>query len=409
MVLKNVVPNLRHLRAFRSVAFHQSISRASEEVFLSQPAITQAIAKIEKSLNVRLFVRRTDGVYLTDAGKLYLKRTERADTYLRKGINEALALSNSKKKKTFTKLDQLISGIQMRALIAVSETGNFSLAARSINVSQPSLYRAARDLEKLSEMTLFTKSRRGIDLTPAARVWARYAMLAFAELFQVQMEIEELKGIDTGRIVIGTMPLARSYVLPTTINLFTRKRPGVTINVIDGRYEELLHGLRHGDIDMLIGALRNPPPIDDVVEEPIFDDSLALIVRAGHPLESRKNITIEDLSVFPWITPRPGSPTREKFDAIFAEHLDLRPKSIIEASSLVLIRGLLMDSDRITILSAHQVRQEKEWGLLAVLPFKLTDTRRPIGLTTRQGWHPTTSQSKFVDALRTVGRDVGKT
>jgi len=405
--MKRTAPNLRHLRAFRSVAFHQSISRASEEVFLSQPAITQAIANIEKALDIELFLRRTDGVFLTDAGKLFLRRSERADYYLRTGVEEALAVSGAKKKNTFAKLDQLISGVQMRALIAVSETGNFSLAARSVGISQPSLYRAARDLERLSEITLFKKDSRGISLTPAAVVWARYAKLAFAELSQTYMEIEEFKGIDTGRIVVGTMPLARSYVLPSAINQVTHKRPGVEISVIDGRYEELLHGLRHGEIDLLIGALRDPPPIDDVVEEALFDDSLALIVRSGHPLENNENITIEQLSAYPWITPRSGSPTRVKFEALYAASPTLRPTSIIEASSLVLIRGLLMDSDRITILSAHQVRQEKEWGHLSLLSFNLTDAQRPIGLTMRKEWHPTASQAEFIDALRRAGRDVG--
>ncbi|USG62234.1 LysR family transcriptional regulator [Sneathiella marina] len=403
--MNRTAPNLRHLRAFRSVAFHQSISRASEEVFLSQPAITQAIANIEKALNVELFLRRSDGVFLTEAGKLFLKRSERADYYLRTGIDEALAMSGVKKKITFAKLHQLISGVQMRALIAVSETGNFSLAARSIGISQPSLYRAARDLERLSEMTLFKKDSRGISLTAAATIWARYAKLAFAELSQTYMEIEEFKGIDTGRIVVGTMPLARSFVLPSAINAVTKKRPGIEVSVIDGPYEELLHGLRHGEIDLLIGALRDPPPIEDVVEEALFDDSLALIVRNGHPLEKKAQLTIEQLSDYPWITPRIGSPTRAKFEALFAESPALRPASIIEASSLVLIRGLLMDSDRITILSAHQVRHEKEWGLLSLLSFKLKEAQRPIGLTMRREWHPTASQADFVEALRRAGRE----
>lgn len=404
--MKRPAPNLRHLRAFRSVAFHQSVSRASEEVFLSQPAITQAIANIEKTLNIELFLRRSDGVFLTDAGKLFLRRTERADYYLRAGIDEALVISGEKKKTTFAKLHQLITGVQMRALIAVSETGNFSLAARSIGISQPSLYRAARDLERLSEIKLFKKDSRGISLTPAAAIWARHAKLAFAELSQSNMEMEEFKGNDTGRIVIGTLPLARSYVLPAAINQVTQKRPGVEISVLDGRYEELLHGLRHGEIDLLIGALRDPPPIEDVEEEALFDDSLALIVRTGHPLEKKTQITTEDLSSYPWITPRIGSPTRDKFEALFAESPTQRPMSIIEASSLVLIRGLLMDSDRITILSAHQVRQEKDWGLLSLLPFNLTDAQRPIGLTMRKEWHPTASQAEFIDALRSASRDV---
>ncbi|MCR9214442.1 MAG: LysR family transcriptional regulator [Proteobacteria bacterium] len=396
-------PNLRHLRAFRAVAQHQSISRASEEVYLSQPAITQAIAKIEKSLETELFIRRTDGVFLTEPGNLFLVRAQRAQDFISHGVEEARKLAGSKGAKGFANLDQLVSGVQLRALIAVAETGNFSLAARLVGISQPSLYRAARDLERLSAITLFRKTSQGIDLTASAQVLARFAKLAFAELDQANIEIEEQQGHDTGRIVVGTMPLARSYILPTAINQVTCDRPGIQISVIDGRYEDLLHGLRYSEIDFLIGALREPLPIEDVVQEELFKDSLALIVRAGHPLQRRASLSIEDLSEFPWIVPREGVPTRDKFEGIFAGEKGRRPSSIVEASSLILIRGLLQESDRITILSSHQVRHELAKGELAALDFDLGDTRRSIGLTFRKDWHPTATQALFVETLRNAG------
>ena len=402
--MDNMAPNLRHLRAFCVVAAHQSISRASEEVFLSQPAITQAIAKIEQALEMELFTRRTDGVFITEAGKLFLVRAQRVQEFIRTGIKEARRISQIKSGEGFDHLDQLVSGVQLRALIAIAKTGNFSLAAKHVGISQPSLYRAARDLERLSGMTLFRKTGQGIELTPAAKICARYAKLAFAELTQGYMEIEEYKGNDSGRIVVGTMPLARTYILPTAINRVLEKRSGVQISVIDGRYEDLLHGLRYSEIDILIGALRNPPPIDDVVEEAVFEDELALFVRADHPLTKKKKIAIDELAGYPWITPREGSPTRTKFEELFSARQLPLPSSLIEASSLVLIRGLLTGSDRITILSAHQTRHEQEQGLLVQLPFDLGDTRRPIGLTTRQDWHPTTTQAELVEALRTAGR-----
>tara|TARA_R100000005_G_scaffold93403_1_gene68811 strand:- start:6237 stop:7454 length:1218 start_codon:yes stop_codon:yes gene_type:complete len=402
----NMAPNLRHLRAFCVVAAHQSISRASEEVFLSQPAITQAIAKLEQSLDVELFTRRTDGVFITDAGQLYLRRVERAQEFIRAGIDEARKMAQIRNGRSFANLDQLVSGVQLRALIAIAKTGNFSLAARLVGISQPSLYRAARDLERLSTLMLFRKTGQGIELTPGAEIWARYAQLAFAELQQGQMEIRSYKGVDSSRIVIGTMPLARTYILPSAITHITRLRPNVEISVIDGRYEDLLHGLRYSEIDILIGALRNPPPIDDVQEEAVFDDELALIVRADHPLTRKKHVSLEDLTRYPWITPREGSPTRTIFEGLFANRHSARPKSIVEASSLVLIRRLLMDSDRITLISSHQTRHEQEMGLLVPLPFDLGDTRRPIGLTTRRDWHPTATQLEFLEALRVAGRSL---
>lgn len=61
------VPNLRHLRAFQAVAENRSITAASRQVFISQPAITQAVAKMEAALGVALFDRRPEGVFPTEA------------------------------------------------------------------------------------------------------------------------------------------------------------------------------------------------------------------------------------------------------------------------------------------------------------------------------------------------------
>ena len=78
--------NLRHLRAFCAVADGGSLSAASEVVFLSQPAITQAIAKLEKALGTPMFVRKSRGVFLTEPGALFRNRAERALSRISDGV-----------------------------------------------------------------------------------------------------------------------------------------------------------------------------------------------------------------------------------------------------------------------------------------------------------------------------------
>ncbi len=401
--MNRTVPNLRHLRAFSSVAEFRSISQASREIYLSQPAITQAIAKLEKELDVQLFDRRTDGMYLTEAGELFVDRVNRMLRYFKTGADEAATHGGKRKSKGFQNLEQLMTGVQVRALIALSEAGNFSLAARMVGISQPSLHRAARDLEHMSGVVLFEKSRRGIELTKAADSLAFYCRLAVAELEQGYDELAEWKGNDSGSIVVGTMPLARTFVLPTAINALTRERPEVQMNVVDGPYDDLLHGLRHGNIDLLIGALRDPVPVDDIMQEPIFDDPLTIVGRSGHPLGIKPDATAADLAEFAWVVPRRGTPTRDYFEKMF-EGTGVYPKSVIESSSLILIRSLLTASDRLTIISLHQIRHEKQLGLLSPLPYEMSETKRSIGLTTRKDWRPTAMQAKFIQLLRDAGR-----
>lgn len=402
--MRSAVPNLRHLRAFREVASCRSVSLAAQRVFLSQPAVTQAISKLEATLNVALFERRSGGMFTTEAGQLFLKRTERALGFLRTGTKEVVRIGLRKGARRAVSLDQLLTTTQLRSLVAVSNAKNFSLAARAIGISQPSLHRAARDLERLLEIALFEKTSQGTGLTRAGHLLAQHAKLAFGELEQGYAEVDALRGQETGRIVVGTMPLARTFILPTAINALVAGSPKVCVNVVDGPYADLLHGLRHGDFDLLIGALRVPVPVDDVVQEPLFDDPLTVVARIGHPLVGRKRISLRELAPYPWVVPRPGTPTREHFEVIRKKIGAGASVGLIESSSLVLIRGLLVESDRLTLISTHQIRHEQHMGLLAPLPVEMVGINRPIGLTLRRDWHPTATQRRFLDLLRAAGR-----
>lgn len=398
-------PNIRHLRAFAEVARHKSIRRASAEVYLSQPAITQAIAKLETTVGVALFERRSDGMFATLPGQLYLSRVQRALAYIAAGTKEAVRIGHKKGGRGFSNLDQLLTGVQLRAAAALSESENFSLAARSIGISQPSLHRAARDLERLSGLTLFDASSRGVSLSPEAKIIAQHAKLAFAELDQGRAEVDEWKGSGSGRIVIGTMPLARTYILPKAILALMASHPQVGISVIDGPYDDLLYGLRHGDIDLLIGALRAPLPVDDIVQEVLFEDPLMIAARSDHPLAQQHPVALSDLAAFPWVLPRAGTPTRDHFDALFEN--SGQPSRIIEASSLVLIRGLILGSDTLTLISAHQIRHEQQTGSMIRIDIDTSATTRPIGITQRRDWQPTATQRKFLDDLRQAGNRAG--
>lgn len=405
---EKIIPNLRHLRAFKEVASSKSISEASRKIFLSQPAITQAISKLEGLVKAPLFIRRSNGMYPTEAGELFLQRVKRCLKLLRSGTKEAFRSGSKKGVQMHNNLNQMISSTQLRALIAVSDARNFTLAAHNIGISQPSLHRAARELENLFQVKLFEKTSQGIELSKSAQIMAQTAKLCFAEIKQGFEEVDALKGFDSGSILIGSMPLARSYLLPCAINDLTRKHPGVRISVVDGPYDDLLNHLRHGEIDFLIGALRYPAPTEDIVQQPLFAPPLAIVSRCGHPLANKKNLTVKDLGAFPWAVPRTGTPTREYFDELFESAGEELPLNQIESGSLILIRGLLLDSDRLTIISSHQVYHEERMGLLKALPFEMKGSRREIGITIRRDWRPTQTQQLFLDLLKSNGETMSE-
>ncbi|RCW98282.1 MULTISPECIES: LysR family transcriptional regulator [Marinomonas] len=395
------IPNLRHLRVFLAVAEFKSITRASERIFLSQPAITQAIAKLESVLGAALFERHSDGMYLTDSGEVWQKRVARAVDHIQQATQE-IVKDTTIKERSPKNLIALISTTQLRALIAVSESQNFSIASRQLGVSQSSVHRAARDLERLLGVILFEKNSLGISTTKAAKTLSKATKLAFSELRQGIYEINALQFKDVSTITIGSMPLARMTILPKSILQFNERHPDVNINVTEGAYIDLLHHLRQGDIDIILGALRHPTPADDVVQEELWSPPLSIVGRKNHPLTKKAQICVQDLAQYAWVVPTKSTPTRQAFEALFQDVNVALPTRLVESSSQVLIRELLLESDRLTLISAHQVEREINIELLTVLDFPLEHTRRPIGLCVRKSWLPTVTQSHFLSVLRKI-------
>ncbi|WP_373050891.1 LysR family transcriptional regulator, partial [Thalassovita aquimarina] len=294
---------------------------------------------------------------------------------------------------------------QLRALTAVAETENFSHAARQIGVSQPAVHRAAKDLERLSGITFFDPVRRGVQLTPAAEAFAYYVRLAAAEMRQGRYEISALQGQDSTRIVVGSLPLSRPSLLPAAMDrLLSGSEGRVQLHCVDAPYETLLRDLRFGELDFLVGALRKAAPAEDVVQEPLFEDRLYVVAGRGHPLTRQSRLSLEDTLSYPWIAPPKTTPSGSYlFEILKIPQLPNTPVRVV-ASSLALVRGLMMRGDYLTIMSRRQAEIEVETGTVVTLPIDLKDSARAIGLTYRAGWEPTPTQTRFMDLIRDEGQ-----
>jgi hypothetical protein len=105
--------------------------------------------------------------------------------------------------------------------------------------------------------------------------------------------------------------------------------------------------------------------------------------------------------------PPEGTPTRSYFDAMFTSRERASLPGLIEMSSLVLLRGVLSRSDRLTIISPHQVVHERETGVLAPLSVELEGSDRRIGLTMRRNWRPTPAQRLLLSHVRSLAEALG--
>ena len=386
-----MTPSLRHLRVFLAVLDSGTVTGAARACNISQPAASQAIARLERDAGMALIHHARDASGPTDAGCAFGHRVRRALARL----DAALGVVAPRLVLTATRA-------QLSALIAVRDVENFTFAAQRLGLSQPSVHRAVTQLESEAGRPLFQRTGKRMQPTRAAQSLADAARLCFSELEQAAAELADLAGQEAGQIVIGALPLSRSIVLPRAIAEFRRLRPTMPLRILDGPYTDMLAGLRRGEIDLIVGALREDLPLPEVVQTPLFTDDLVLVVRPGHPLLEAGKPGLDQLARYPWIVPRPGTPSRDSFER-FLREFGARKLAMIECSSLVLMRELLILSDHIGCLSRMQAGAEIALGALSPLDVTLPESARPIGLTTREDWLPTAAQAQLVEILHRVG------
>lgn len=378
--------NLRHLRAVATIVERGSMNAAAEAVSLSQPALTQGLAKLERQLGTSLFDRRPDGATPTENGLIAADRARTAIAHLASG-------SRARSSRGFARPEQLMTATQLRAFLALADAGSFVGAAEATGLSQPAIHRAVRDLEQLLGSPLADRRGHGVVLNPAGRRLARGVRLAASEIAAAIAEVQAQT--EGGRIVVGAMPLSRAQLLPAAITALLRAAPLATIDVVEGSWRELVEPLRDGVIDLMIGALRDAPP-PGLGQQPLFVDRLAVVARAGHPLTGSEP-DLSALARYPWIVGREGTPLRDYWQALFADRTP--PPAPIDCGSVMTIRGILLDSDFLTLLSPDQVALELAGGVLTTIGRPLEGATRIIGVTTREGWRPTRLHQHFIDLL----------
>lgn len=382
--------SFRHLKLFESVARLSSIRRASEECHLSQPAVTQAIAKLEEEIGFSLLERTANGSYPNELGVIFQRRTERLFTQIEEALVE-LGVPPGQAPVMAAR----VTRSQIRSLISVVEHGSFALAAGALGVSLAALSRAARDLERALRKPLYHRTASGTVATPAGVEFARRLKVATREIEWGIEELESARGNLGGQIVIGAMQLTGSLLLVSVLNEFIAAHPYANLRITNGSSAALLSSLRVGDVDFVIGLLPEPAP-EDLIQEPLAEAPYVVVARRGHPLFARTQVTLDDLSAYDWVVGTPGASRRVCFDALFEGRR--KPQARVETYSLPTIRLVLARSDCLTLLTSYELMYEDD--ALAAVPCGPITPIPWIGVMTRNHWLPTQLQANFLRLIR---------
>ena len=394
---------LKRLRCVAAVAAHGSASRAAEALHQSQPSVTRAIQDLEAELGLPLFDRGARGMVPTPVGRLLATRVRRALDQLDHGARETIHLASllNSVHQVGTRLASMVSARLLYVLIAVADTGSEGRAAERLGLSQPAISQAIRDLEHLAGTPLLQRTSRGVRLTEPGEALLRRAKLALAELRIAEEEVASFQGRLRGRVIVGALPLSSSFLIPQAVTKLVDLHPEVNVTIVDGTYDSLLYQLRSGDVDIIVGALRIPSVVD-VEQETLFEDALSVVLRVGHPcLQGKDRICLSDLVQLHWVVPLSNTPGRSAFERAFhAEGLSI-PSARLQVNSPAVVRSILLNSDRLALLSPLQVQAEIAAGQLMVLPLTLQGTQRSIGLTMRSDGVPSPSMMALRQLLRT--------
>jgi len=398
------LPSLPQIRAFHSVAESRSMSLGAIDLGRSQPAVTQAIANLEASFGVPLFLRQRSGLILTDAGLILHNRVRRFFAELRGAVIKCGGDRGWKASQVDVIAKRLTKSLIV-ALLLIDEYGSLGHAAKLLNQREAALRKAVRSLESDLETTLFKRGAHGISTNAQGKLLATRLRLAVRELEAAHEEMNAGFGIETGRILVGAMILAGNHLLTSVVQRFTSRYPHARVSVLNATYDVLLDQLKRGAIDFAVGLQNHPTPADNVLEQVIAEDPFVLAVRRGHPLTKRSTINTAHLAQYDWVVARPGATRRAAFDHLFGN--GPRPNAQVETHSFVTIVMLLADSDAIAVMTQSElILEAKLGGNLVALDVGPLETDSRMAVTTRRGWMPTYLQDAFAHCLHDHVPDV---
>ena len=375
----------------------------------SQTSVTKSIQDLENQLGVALFDRTPKGVSLTAYGEAFIPRAElaaRAFASAEQLVPPAV-LTSAPGAARFFRMD--ISETWLDAFLAVVDHQNLSSAADFLGIKPAAVSSSIRKLEDSLHLTLFEQTPNAIIPTTLGRSISQYAKLARSYMRNACDEISNMQGVHVGNVSIGTMPYSRTMIVPRAINQLLAGHSGLDISTHEGPLEDLVAALRCGDVDLIVGALHGTGSDSGLCEERLFDDQLSIIVRTEHPLTRLEKVDWKDLLQYPWVLPRHGTTTRVMFEHVVAIRQEEKPSQVVETSSLVLLRGLLLESDRVSARPRHQIMYEENSGLLTTLPVDLPETCLPIGLITRARSVRAPAVETFIQELRKVAQQFSET
>lgn len=242
---------------------------------------------------------------------------------------------------------------KLHQLVAVADSGSFSKAALELSISQPALSRSIAEIERRYGFKIFNRRGHGVHLTAAgAQVIAQaHPLLQTLRVFDNNLRL--FGSGKAGTLSLGLAPLLASQLLAQFAVEFFTPDTKAQLRVMIRPGPGLLEGLRSDAIEMFFFPEGHIEPGPEICIEPVGRIIPVCVVRSAHPLAARPQLTLDDLSGFPWASSI-DPPINEKV---------LSPARFV-CDSYHIVREAVLESDLICICSWAFVAQQLADGKL---------------------------------------------
>ena len=184
------------------------------------------------------------------------------------------------------------------SFVKTAECGSFTKAAELLNYSQASISRMIGDLEREWKVSLLERNSGGVRLTSDGMKLLPYAKGLVAEFEKLQMEIDELSGLQSGLIRIGTFSSVATHWLPNIIREFQKDYPNMDYELLLGDYTEIEEWILEGRVDCGFLRLPTQPELETIFLE---QDKLMAVIPENHPLADRERFPVTALCNEPFM------------------------------------------------------------------------------------------------------------
>ena len=190
------------------------------------------------------------------------------------------------------------------SFVKTVEYGSFTKAAEILNYTQSGISRMIADLEKEWGVTLLERSKYGVKPTSDGMKLLPYAQNLCADFDKLKMQVDELNGLQSGLIRIGTFSSVATHWLPNIIKEFQKDYPNIDYELLLGDYTEIEEWIHTGRVDC--GFLRLPthPDFETIFLE---KDKLMAIIPEDHPLKDNEKFPVTALCDEPFMLLEKGA------------------------------------------------------------------------------------------------------